>query len=151
MLYFLREQKRVARSMISPARSNRQINVDRPPAPSWCLAHQKQAATTTKTAISLPNKSTMSSNNNNNNDWWNHLPRSKYEGITDEQFGQLCEEKLAEKKLKAALAANNGQPVSVAAVPGVDPSRQRPTFRPMAVIPFDQEEIDKKDKKENKK
>ena len=95
----------------------------------------------------------MSNNNNNNNnkDWWNLLPRSKYEGITDEQFGQLCEDHLAQKRLKAALEANNGQPISVAAVPGVDAARDRPTFVPMAVIPFDEEEIDNEDKKEKKK
>ena len=74
----------------------------------------------------------------------NNKPR-----ISDEEFGRMCEEVLAQRRLQAALAANNGQPVAVASVRGVAAIRDRATYRPsQTIIPYDEDEVDNKQEKE---
>ena len=87
----------------------------------------------------------------------NKQPRYSLAGITDEQFGELCEEKLAEQKLQRALIASKGQPVPLASIRGVNPQRPKPSFVPRPYIPYEEEELDnganggKSDTKSNNK
>ena len=87
-------------------------------------------------------------NSHNNNNTITTMNNNNQPRISAEEFGRMCEEVLARRRLEAALAANNGQPVSVASVRGVAAIGNRSTYVPaQAIIPYEEDEVDKKDDK----